>query len=168
MQKILETLKSRNRILLEWRTGILACGLLIWIIGLFPVSEKGRFTTSLWLGVLAAFVCTWHMYRSLDRALDYDQATAQKKIYSSYLVRYFALAAFLAAVCMSRLADPVPVFLGILTLKLGAYLQPLLHKAFNKLFHETDPVPVTEEEAMARRAAMDELSAEGGEVSLKT
>ena len=168
MQKILETLKSRNRTLLEWRTGILACGLLIWIIGLFIASEKGRFTVSIWLGLLAAFVCTWHMYRSLDRALDYDEATAQKRIYSSYLVRYFALAAFLAVVCMSRLADPIPVFLGILTLKLGAYLQPLLHRLYNKLFHETDPVPVTEEEAMAQRAAMDELSAEGGEVSLKT
>ncbi len=168
MQKILETLKSRNRTLLEWRSGILVCGLLMWGIGSLIVSEKGKYAISLWLGILAAFVCTWHMYRSLDRALDYDEATAQKRIYSSYLVRYFALAAFLAVVCMTGLADPIPVFLGILTLKLGAYLQPLLHKLFNKLFHETDPVPVTEEEAMARRAAMEELPAEGGEVSLKS
>jgi hypothetical protein len=168
MNKILETLKSRNRTLLEWRSGILICGLLMWGIGSIFASEKWRYAAGLWLGILAAFVCTWHMYRSLDRALDFDESTAQKRIYSSYLVRYFTLAVFLALVCLTDLADPIPVFLGILTLKLGAYLQPFLHKFFNKLFHETDPVPVTEEEAMARRAAMDELSAEGGEVSLKS
>ena len=32
-------------------------------------------------------------------------------------------------------------FLGVMGLKAGAYLQPLTHKFYNWLFHETDPVP---------------------------
>mgnify|MGYP003414718552 CR=1 FL=1 len=31
--------------------------------------------------------------------------------------------------------------MGVMSVKVAAYLQPFTHKLCNKLFHETDPIP---------------------------
>ncbi len=37
-------------------------------------------------------------------------------------------------------------------LKLAAYLQPFTHRIYNRIFHETDPVPMSLEELEALEA----------------
>ena len=42
---------------------------------------------------------------------------------------------------VTNVMNPLVVFLGYMSLKGTAYLQPFTHKLCNKIFHETDPVP---------------------------
>ncbi|MBP5282899.1 MAG: hypothetical protein J6Z22_10425, partial [Lachnospiraceae bacterium] len=56
--------------------------------------------------------------------------------------------------------NPLFIFLGYMTLKFTAYLQPMTHKLCNKVFHETDPVELSEEELAALE---QESTAEGDE-----
>jgi len=152
-----------HRTLLELLTGVLFLGLLLVVLGGIFAPKPGQWILSILLGILLAAACILHQYRSLDKALDLEAEAAQKRIYSSYLVRYFSLAAVLILTCLTDVFSPVVVFVGLISWKLTAYLQPLTHKLYNHLFHESDPVPVTEEEYQASLAAGSREKASGEE-----
>lgn len=141
MMKIIEKVKTYNRTLLEMYVGILFWGIACQIVGAFVVAKQGLYAGSLWFGILLALVSTLHMYRSLDRALDFDEKSATKLIYRSYVIRYVAVAVIFFLVMITEVMNPLVVFLAYMSLKVTAYLQPITHKLCNKLFHETDPVP---------------------------
>ena len=44
-------------------------------------------------------------------------------------------------IAVTDVMNPLIVFMGYMSLKVTAYLQPITHKLYNKLFHETDPEP---------------------------
>ena len=144
--KIVERLKGFNRTILEMYAGILLWGIVCQIIGILFAKEQGIYARSLWFGIVMALISTLHMYRSLDRALDFDEKSATKLIYRSYLIRYISVALVLAVVMITEVMNPLVVFLAYMGLKVTAYLQPITHKLCNKLFHETDPVPEALEE----------------------
>ena len=148
---VLERLKGFNRTLLEMFLGILFWGVVCQMVGAFVVKNQGMYARSLWFGILMALISAWHMYRSLDRALDFDEKSATKLIYRSYLIRYVAVAVILFLVMITEVMNPLVVFLAYMALKVTAYLQPITHKLTNKLFHETDPVPqaMPEEDAVS-------------------
>ncbi|MCR4896296.1 MAG: ATP synthase subunit I [Lachnospiraceae bacterium] len=152
-------LRSMDRTLLELLTGVVFSGILMLLPVLVFAKDRRMAVISLLAGLLLAVLGIWHQYFSLNRALDHDPETAQKRIYSAYLVRYFSLAAALAVICLTDLFSPLFVFLGLFAWKTAAYLQPLDHKLYNHLFHESDPVPVTEEEYQASLAAAKEAAA---------
>lgn len=139
--KIVDSLKRVNRTLLEMYAGILFWGVVCQIVGAFLVSDLGGYSRALWFGILFAMVNTLHMYRSLDRALDFDEKTATKMIYSAYLIRYVSVAVVLFIAAITELMNPLVVFMAYMGLKVTVYLQPITHKLSNKLFHETDPIP---------------------------
>ena len=70
MTAMRNTLKKINRTVLEMDLGILFLGVLAQIIGAFIAKDKMMYAGSLWLGALLALAATYHMYRSLDLALD--------------------------------------------------------------------------------------------------
>ncbi len=127
-----------NRTLLEMWIGILALGLCAQIIGVPLVSDQLRYASSLWLGILMALVSAWHMYRSIDRALDYGESGAPKVMWSAYMLRYLVILVVLAGVSVTNLCNPLIVFLGYMSLKVTAYLQPITHKVFEKLFYQKE------------------------------
>lgn len=141
-------MKSKNRTLLEMYSGMLVYALLCQIIGCFFPSYLAKYSVALWFGVCIAGFALLHMYRTLDRALDFPEKEASKKIFVGYMIRYgvFILALVLAA--MTDYMHPLVVFLGYMSLKVAAFVQPFTHKLYNALFHETDPVaqPMPEEE----------------------
>ncbi|MCM1186199.1 MAG: ATP synthase subunit I [Lachnoclostridium sp.] len=144
--KVVETLKKANRTLLEMWTGILLLGLICQAAGMFLVEDRILYTESLWFGILLAFTSTIHMYRSLDRALDFDEKTATKLIFRGYLIRYAMLAVILALIAATGVLNFLVVLMAYMSLKVTALIQPITHKVYNKLFHEEDPVPLPMEE----------------------
>lgn len=148
--KIAEALKKANRTLLEMWTGILFTGVICQAVGAFLVKDQIFYAKSLWFGILLSIASTIHMYRSLDRALDFDEKTASKMIFRGYVIRYVLIVVVLSIIMLTEVLNPLIVFMAYMSLKVTALLQPLTHKFYNKLFHETDPVPMpmaTEEEA---------------------
>lgn len=139
--KIIDNLKQVNRTLLEMYIGILFWGVVCQLVGAFVVKDQGMYAKSLWFGILFALINTLQMYRSLDRALDFDEKTASKKISTGYLIRYASVAIILIIIMVTEVMNPLVVFMAYMGMKVTAFLQPITHKLCNKLFHETDPVP---------------------------
>lgn len=142
----METLKKANRTLLEMWTGILFLGIILQAAGMFLVKDRILYTESLWFGILLSLTSTVHMYRYLDRALDFDEKTATKMIFQGYLIRYVMLAVILAVIAVTGALNFLVVLMAYMSLKVTALIQPITHKVYNKLFHEEDPVPMPMEE----------------------
>ena len=141
MNKIIDALKQKNRIVLEMDIGILAWGILCQLVGAFLAKDQGMYARSLWFGIAFALVNTLQMYRSLDRALDFDEKTARRMMGQSYGIRYISFMLFLGVIMITGIMDALVVFLAYMGMKVAAFLQPFTHKLCNKVFHETDPVP---------------------------
>lgn len=128
--------------------GMIFLGLLCQIAGAFIVQDQIRYAASLWFGILMAAVSVLHMYRSLDRGLDYNQETAAKIIFRGYIIRYVSVAVILLIIVTTDVLNVLVVFMAYMSLKVTAFIQPITHKLCNKLFRETDPValPLPEDE----------------------
>lgn len=135
-----EILKKADRTLLEMHTGMLLWGLVCQTAGFFLAGEQGKYAAGLWFGIVFAVVSSLHMAHTLDRALP-QGSSASKTITMGYLIRYVMVAAVFAVVFLTEALNPIVVFLGYMSLKVAAYLQPFTHKFYNKIFQETDPVP---------------------------
>lgn len=120
--------------------GMCFFGICCQIAGMFLSKAQGRFSLSLWFGVAFAFAASIHMLRTLERSVAAG-ANAARIVTIGYLFRYAMVVLVLTVVSVTGVMDPLIVFLGYMSLKVTAYLQPFTHKLCNKLFHETDPIP---------------------------
>ena len=147
--KIIEALRKKNRTLLEMHVGMVFFGALCQLAGILAVREKGIYSVSLWFGVAFAFAGSIHMCRTLDRAL-LCGGEAAGIVTRGYLFRYAVVAVVLIVISMTEAMNPLIFFLGYMSLKVTAYLQPITHKLCNRLFREEDPIPLSEEELAAQ------------------
>ena len=138
--KIIEALKKIDRTILEMHLGQIIFGIICQLAGMFFVQSKGWYTASLWLGVVFALAAVLHMARTLDRALPMGEAAA-KVVTRGYLFRYAMIVIAMVVAALTKVLNPLIVFLGYMSLKVTAYIQPFTHKLLNRLFHETDPAP---------------------------
>lgn len=130
-------MKKINQTLSEMITGILASGILIQLISMIFTGPDAGFALSFWAGILTAVLLSFHMYRSIDRAVDMLPADAQKYMRKGSLMRSLFIIAVAGLVCWIQrediqAADILAVFLGILCLKFGAFLQPVVHRFAEK------------------------------------
>lgn len=145
--KVTEILKNKNRTLLEVDTGVLFWALAAMAAGFaLPLERwgirRGDWCAGIWTAAFLVMLSVLHMYRSLDRALDFDAGTANKLAVRGYLIRYAVFAVILAVVAVTEIMNPVILCLSyLLLMKVAVYSQPFTHKLYNKLFHEIDPEP---------------------------
>lgn len=152
---IVENLKMKNRTLLEMHIGMIFFGVVCQVAGVFFAPDLWDYSKALWFGIFFAYVASVHMYKTLDRALWYGD-DASKLVVRGYLFRYLMVIVVLTVVAITGAMNPLIVFLGYMSLKVTAYLQPITHKVCNKIFHETDPIPeALEEEVSADGANAD-------------
>lgn len=137
---MIERVKQINRALVELWIGILFSGLVFQFAGMWLAEDKLLYTVALWIGIILALVTVVHMYRTLDQALDLG-AGAQKAVTVANMVRYACIVIVFVIVMLTKVLNPLITFLGIMSLKVAAYLQPFTHKLCNKVFHEVDPIP---------------------------
>ena len=131
--------KKINETLLELICGILASGVGIEVIDLIVTGVYAQFSglrfffaTGLWIGILVAIGLASHMYRSIDRALDMQPKDAEGYMRRAYLLRTLIILLAAAAVHYLKLGYVMAYFVGVLCLKFGAFLQPLMHKFLGK------------------------------------
>lgn len=140
MAKLTERIRKANRTLLEMHIGMLAFGIVCQFAGVFFVKEQGYYAAALWLGVAFAAGASIHMCRTLDRAL-YCGSDASGIVTRGYLFRYGMAAAALVVISMTKIMNPLVFFVGYMSLKVTAYIQPITHKLCNRIFGERDPEP---------------------------
>ena len=142
-----EVLRKKNRTLLEMHIGMLFFGLLCQVAGVLctlagleVLQAQWGYSLSLWFGVVLAMLSAIHMYRTLDRSLDQGEA-AVKLIFKGYGIRYVLIVLIMLIIITTKIMNPRVVFLGYMSLKVTALMQPITHKLTNYYFQETDPEP---------------------------
>ena len=121
-----------NETLSELLLGIVLWGIFWQAAGVWFVPDKLSCSVGLWCGVASALLCAAHIYRSLDKALDLQEKDAQKYMMSRSMMRYGFIIVVLLLLIATGAGNPLCCFLGIMGLKIAAYLQPLLHRVVEK------------------------------------
>lgn len=122
-----------NETLTELLIGIAASGGLFQGTIVWFVKDRLSYSAGLWIGVFMAAALAWHMWRGIDSVLALGEAGAQKAMRMQSLIRYGAVVVILGVLMCTEAANPLAAFLGVMTLKVAAYLQPVTHKVILKL-----------------------------------
>lgn len=96
---------------------------LVWFM-----ADKAGYSGGLWIGALMAASAAAHMYRSLDAALEPGNLNAEKMIRKNSVVRYLVIVVIFAVIMVTDAVNPLSAFLGLMGLKVSAYMQPFTHK----------------------------------------
>lgn len=128
-----------NETLSELLTGIFVSGLIIQIIQILVCSVHVQFKSSgtdftigLWIGIATALGLAVHMYHSINKALDMIASDAENYMRKAYMIRTAIILAVAGIAVFLNKGYVMAVFLGVLCLKFGAFLQPLIHKIRKK------------------------------------
>lgn len=113
--------------LFELCLGILAYGIVFEIV-LLCFSREFTYSVGLLIGVALALAGAVHMWWSLNRGLDLPEKEAVKSLSIQNIIRYLILAAVLAVLIVTKIANPIFTFAGYMGMKVSAYLNPLIHK----------------------------------------
>ncbi len=125
-------LTELHPMLAELLLGILFFGVLLELLLIWFSSNKLLFTSGLWIGVFLSVLGVVHMYHTLDVALDLVEEDAQKHLRKGHALRFVIVIAVFLAVYYWKLGNVLAFFLGILTLKFSAYVQPVTHRILTK------------------------------------
>lgn len=112
--------------------GILLYGVLCEIVGLIFVSDRVFYSVGLLVGIVCALFMATHMAWSLNQALDLSEGDAVKKMQVHNILRYVVVVIVFFALLYTKLGNPLSAFLGVMGLKVAAYLQPFTHKFFRR------------------------------------
>jgi len=124
---------EKNETLKELIIGILFMSIIFQSSIVWFVEDKIGYSVGLWLGTAVAVFMAWHMWKTIDEVLDLSVGGAQKVMRKNSLLRYLVVTLALVALMITKMANPLAAFLGIMTLKVAAYLQPFTHKVISKL-----------------------------------
>lgn len=125
--------KSVDQVLKELILGIFIYGGIVQIIILLAVEERLYTSRGLWIGILVACFMGIHMKRSLEDALDLGADGAVKHARKCYGIRMGVVILAFGLTFYFRAGSVVSVFIGAMGLKISAYMQPYLHKVFQKV-----------------------------------
>lgn len=127
-------LRRINRVLPEVLIGIILFGLVVQITGVWFVTDKMRYSTGLWIGIILAIGMVIHMAVVLEDAVSLlSEKRAKNKIIVQYILRYTVVVIVVVLVLYFKLGNMVTLFIGVMGLKVGAYLQPITHKVMQNL-----------------------------------
>lgn len=119
--------------------GILVYGVLVEIIGVWFASDKIRYTTGLAIGIALACGMAINMAVVLADAVDiYGESRAQSKIIAKSILRYLIVVIVFFVMMKWNLGNPIIAFIGVLGLKVSAYLQPFAHRFISELQRRGD------------------------------
>ncbi len=111
----------------ELQIGVIICGILNILIGMWFPKEMLPYVLGGVLGTVTALVMSHNMARAIVRAVE-DESTAAFRIRFAFSFRYFIAIVLLPVACISPYANPIATFIGIFSLKFATYLTPLIHR----------------------------------------
>ena len=124
-------MKEEKQTLIEMIIGLLFCTLFVGVIGVVIASNKLTYTLGVLFGSLIAVVVLLQMYYTLGKAVDMEGKRATAYTVSASVVRMALMGGALAVgVVWPNLFSVVGILFGLLTLKLCAFIQPIIHKAY--------------------------------------
>lgn len=145
-------MKKQNATLIELWVGIVFFALVSLLVGIWFVENEIAYALGVLVGALTAVYLAWHMARSIDKMLDKAELGADPgaDMRVSSLLRYgIVVLVLIITAFASKWVNPISTFVGIIGLKVAAYLQPFTHKIVFKVLKWEEEVypemPDTEE-----------------------
>lgn len=122
---------KNNKTLKELITGIVIVSVLFEILTLLICEGRLYGTIGLIIGTISAILCAVYMAYSIEIAVLLDEKSSIAYMRKGTVYRYLCLCVVLIIVGITNIGSPVTLILGFLTLKFGAYLNPLIHRFSN-------------------------------------
>lgn len=122
-------LRRINQALPELLFGILAYGVVVQLVGMWFVEDRVQYTVGLWFGIVVAMGMAINMAIVILDAVDTmaeRRSTVRTTLFS--LLRYLVVVFVFFIVWYFKLGNPIVMFIGVMGLKVSAYLQPFTHK----------------------------------------
>ena len=127
-------LRRINQALPELLAGILLYGLLLQVTGIWFVGDKIRYSTGLRAGIgLAVGMAVNMAVIIFDTVEEMAEGRASRRASLYGVLRYLAVVLAFGIVGYFNLGNVVVMFLGVMGLKISAYLQPFIHR-FSAVF----------------------------------
>ncbi len=126
-------LKRINPALPQLIAGILLYGIVLQLTGMWFVNDKLEYTLGLWIGIALAIGMAINMAIVILDAVD-AAATSGRAVRTGFwsVLRYVVVVGVFVAAWYFKLANPLIMFLGLMGLKVSAYLQPMFHKIISR------------------------------------
>lgn len=121
--------------------GIAVFGVIEEILLLLLCKNRMAATFGLFLGLWTAAINSIYIYRSLGRALELDEKNSVKAMRRPVVIRYCFMGIVVTlALLHPQIFSPIGVILGLLSMKISAYVQPFFME------HNPNAQPLPEEE----------------------
>lgn len=138
-KRVKRMLKRINDALPGLVVGILIYGIIIQFTGVWFVSDKLRYSTGLWFGIAVAIGMAINLAIVIYDSVELEATEhANRRIITKSVLRYTVVVILFFILGYFNLGNLFTAFIGVLGLKISAYLQPLFYKMTNKLFGRSD------------------------------
>lgn len=123
---------KKNSVLVELLIGIVLVGVLAQLVCLIFFERHLYHAIGLWVGVILSAVLAIHMQYSIEDGLELGGEDGVKHMQKSSVLRMLIVCVVVAVVFYKDWGNPLTVLVGLMALKLAAYMQPLVHKILEK------------------------------------
>lgn len=123
--------KEINAVLFEMMAGIILFGLICQVTVTWFIGDKLGFSLGLWVGILVAIGYSIHLWWSSGQYL-YMGIYAARVAIRHMLFRYMVVALVLSGAAKIGKIPFLAVALGVVSIKAGAFAQPLLRKIIKR------------------------------------
>ena len=128
----LKIILAENKTLHEMLIGICLSNVVVFVIAMIFAGDKVKASVGILIGTVLALMYCIHMAVTIDDALCLDEKGASAQMRKHMLIRYSVVCVVVALVCVLKIGNPVLIVISCLTVKFGAYLQPLVHKLMKR------------------------------------
>lgn len=125
---------KKNKTLQELLAGIVLFGILCEIFLLIISKNRMYSSIGLLVGIIISLACSIHMAWGIEIAIVLDEKSSIAITRKYTVIRYLIMCAGLIVIGVTNIGNPVTLILGYLGLKMGAYLNPIIHKIFSNIF----------------------------------
>lgn len=124
----------KNKTLQELLIGIAVFGIIAEILICVFTKEKFYNSLGLIVGIVISLICAVHMAWGIEIAVMLDEKSSIAITRKYTVIRYLIMCVALAVIGVTDVASPVTLIFGFLGLKMGAYLNPIIHMIIIKIF----------------------------------
>ena len=119
--------------------GIVFYGIVVQLIGVWFVTDKISYSIGLWYGIAIAVGIAVNIATVIyDATAIYGQKDANRRIVAKSLLRYIVVAVLLFILGLFDFGNLIMAFVGMLGLKISAYLQPLFMEVTDRFSGRSD------------------------------
>lgn len=122
--------------------GIILYGIIIQITGVWFVEDRVSYSIGLWYGITIAIGMAINLAKVIfDSVTIYGEENANRRIIMKSVMRYAVVVILFFILGYFKFGSLYTALIGILGLKVSAYVQPLFQKIACKLSGRSDAAP---------------------------